>query len=225
MTPPAAEGRLSRELSHIWTKFSGRRARAQRLAKRAFAEVLAALGPDDIAIDLGANAGEFTRPMAETGARVFAFEPDPHALRILRSTVAEFDNVTIIPAAAGAVDGTATLYRRKDFDSEPDRASKSSSLMAEKRNVVADHGLDVEMRDFAGFLQALDHDVALVKMDIEGAEVPVLERLFDSGAADRIGHIFVETHERALPHLADRMAQLKARAARRDAPVVNWDWH
>ncbi|MDF0601003.1 FkbM family methyltransferase [Psychromarinibacter sp. C21-152] len=217
--------RLRLEAAHLWSKLTGRRARARAAAKRGFAAALARLGPDDVAVDLGANVGEFTRPMAETGAQVFAFEPDPHALTLLRRAVAGFDNVTVVPAAAGIEAGTARLYRKTSFAREPDRATKSSSLYAEKRNVRTEDALEIELRDFPAFLAGLDRDIALIKIDIEGGEVPLMEALLAAPVAARIGEVYVETHERGLPHLAARTAALRAATRGRRNPTVNWDWH
>lgn len=221
----APPSRLALEAAHLWSRLTGRRRRAQRAAKRAFGAALDRLTPEDVAVDLGANAGEFTCAMARTGARVYAFEPDPHALGLLRDAVAGFDNVTVVPAAAGPADGTATLYRKTSFRREPDRATKSSSTYAEKRNVSAADAVTVEVRDFPAFLTALDRDVALIKIDIEGGEVPLMEALLAAPVAARIDEIYVETHERRLPDLARRTQALRSATAHRDRPRVNWDWH
>jgi FkbM family methyltransferase len=213
------------ELAHIWRKLTGRQRRAQRDAKRAFGAALARLSAADIAIDLGANAGEFTVPMAKSGARVHAFEPDPHALKALTAAVAGYDNVTLHAAAAGDCDGTATLYRAVSFDGDPDRRSKSSSLLEAKRNVSDVGAVDVRIVDFLAFLEGLGADVALIKMDIEGAEVALLEALLAAPVAQRVAEIYVETHERALPHLAGRIAALKEKSAAMARPRINWDWH
>ena len=163
--------------------------------------------------------------MAETGARVFAFEPDPYALEKLRSGLGGLPNVSIIAAAAGASQGKARLYRSANFDSSPDRLSKSSSLFAEKRNVSAECAMDVDIIDFPQFLEDLDHDIALIKIDIEGAEVELLETLLSRPVARRIGDIFVETHERKLFALAARTQALRAATRSSTQPRVNWDWH
>jgi len=216
---------VSGELRHFWDRLSLARARRQRAAKAEFAAALARLGPGDIAIDLGANAGEFTVPMARTGARVHAFEPDPHALSLLCKAVAGYPNVSVVAAAAGDHDGTSRLYRAAGFAREPDRRSKSSSLFADKRNVGPADAVEIEVRDFIGFLRGLDGPVALVKMDIEGAEVQVLEALLGSDQAERVDAIFVETHERGLPALAGRIRALKERSRSLGRPRINWDWH
>ena len=69
--------------------------------RRAMPEFHAAL--DDcagmLAIDLGANVGEFTRLMAKKAERVFAFEPDPWSLEQLREATRDMTNVEIVPAA------------------------------------------------------------------------------------------------------------------------------
>ncbi len=225
MTDAPAPSRLRLEAAHLWARLSGRRRRVQAAAKQEFRTALDALRPGDLAVDLGANAGEFTLPMARTGADVVAFEPDPHALDLLRKAAAGQPNVTIVAAAAGTEAGTARLYRKTGFAREPDRATKSSSLYAEKRNVTQDGAIAIEIVDFPAWLAAQDRDVALIKMDIEGAEVPLMEALLAAPVAARIGAIFVETHERGLPHLAARTAALRAATAGRTAPRVNWDWH
>ena len=216
---------LQAELSHLWYKLSGARRRDQAAAKRQFQDALSRLGAQDTVIDLGANIGEFTLPMAQTGARVFAFEPDPHARSVLEESVQGLANVTVMPVAVGAKAGQAQLYRRVNFAREPNRASKSSSLFAEKRNVSTADAITVEIIDLAAFLNQLDCDIALIKMDIEGAEVPLMESLLNRPIAARIGDIFVETHERALPQLATRTQALKDKAATLVKPRVNWNWH
>src|SRR3546814_4183293 len=54
-------------------------------AMRDFLDAAKRLRPGDIAIDCGANVGRFTRPIAEGGATVHAFEPNPDAFAELRS--------------------------------------------------------------------------------------------------------------------------------------------
>ncbi|HKK97182.1 MAG TPA: FkbM family methyltransferase, partial [Marivita sp.] len=101
---------------------------------------------------------------------------------------------------------------------------QSSSLMAQKKNVDTSTAIDVTVIDFPAFLERLEGDVAVIKMDIEGAEVPLLEALFDHPVKSRIGHLFVETHESRIPDLRDRTDALRARAAGMVQPVVNMDW-
>jgi FkbM family methyltransferase len=219
-----ALARIKREIAHLWRKLSGEKARARASAFAAFDARLANFGPGKLAIDLGANVGVFTERMAKTGADVIAFEPDPHAAQLLSRRLSSYSNVRLIAAAAGAEAGSFQLYRHRDFDASPDRRTTSSSLIAGKRNVDTANSLTVEVIDFAAFLRELDRDVTLLKIDIEGAEVDLLERLLPDPIAARIDAIFVETHERMLPNLASRTAALKTTAHGRAKPVINWDW-
>ena len=67
-------------------------------AMKAFKEAVATLQKSDIAIDCGANVGEFTRLMAKTGATVYAFEPNPIAYQELLKNTVNFPNVKAIQA-------------------------------------------------------------------------------------------------------------------------------
>ncbi|MCR9156921.1 MAG: FkbM family methyltransferase [Rhodobacteraceae bacterium] len=177
-----------------------------------------------ICIDLGANLGQHTRTMAAHAAKVYAFEPDPWTAAELRTRLADVPNVEVIEAAAGTEDGTFPLYRTASFDADRVEQSQSSSLMAQKRNIDTDSAVDVQVIDFPAFLAGLEGEIAVIKMDIEGAEVPLLEALFDHPVKNRIGHLFVETHESRIPDLLARTDALRDRAAQMTQPRVNMDW-
>lgn len=192
-------------------------------AEAAFREALTG-AHGKICIDLGANLGQHTRTMAAHAGKVYAFEPDPWTAEKLRTSLADVPNVEVVEAAAGTEEGTFPLYRTASFDSDPVEQSQSSSLMAAKRNIDTDSAVDVRVIDFPAFLQGLDAEIAVIKMDIEGAEVPLLEVLFDHPVAARIGHLFVETHESRIPDLLARTDALRERASRMTRPCVNMDW-
>ena len=52
-------------------------------AKGLMQGILSMLTSRDVVFDCGANVGDVTEPLAQTGAHVHAFEPDPHAFRKL----------------------------------------------------------------------------------------------------------------------------------------------
>ena len=177
-------------------------------------------------IDLGANVGEVTRKMAASGGRVMAFEPDPWSLARLRANGGGLGNVEITPAAAGVSDGTVALYRRVGFADDPARYSESASIVADKMNLDRGNTVEVEQVDFARYLEALDREIGVLKMDIEGAEVEILEALFARpDLLRRVRYIFAETHERMIPGHGPRVEALRRRAAGMERPRVNLDWH
>lgn len=178
-----------------------------------------------ICIDLGANVGVFSQRMAQVAAKVYAFEPDPWTAAQLRETLKDCDNIEVIEAAAGIAPGRMPLYRSEKFDSDPRKGSLSSTLLAAKSNVSDTPVAEVEVRDFPAFLRELDRDIALLKIDIEGGEVALLEALLDDPVAQRIDFIFVETHETKLPpDLVARSRALRKRVSRMARPRVDMDW-
>lgn len=177
-----------------------------------------------ICIDLGANIGDFTVRMAEHAAHVYAFEPDPWTAGKLLDRVAGLDNVTVIEAAAGTRDDRMPIFRSQKFDTDPHKGSLSTTLFAEKTNVSAEPSDTVEVRDFCAFLEGLDKDVALLKIDIEGGEVALLEKLLDHPVLPRIAAVFVETHETRLPTLAARSRALRRRVRGMIRPRIDMDW-
>jgi hypothetical protein len=84
---------------------------------------------------------------------------------------------------------------------------------------------EVECIDLASFIRELGRPVTLLKMDIEGAEVPVLNRMIDTGAIDEVQLAIVETHERFSDELANATNALRERlsAAGMDHKV-RLDW-
>jgi FkbM family methyltransferase len=199
------------------------RKRWRRRHSGAFDALLETLGPGDTVIDLGANVGTVTRRLAATGAHVHAFEPDPDTFAALAQAVGAMPNVTLHEAAAGARADRLTLHRSPRLDANPRKYSQSASLV---HDLGGAGGVSVEVVDFPAFISALDRDVALVKIDIEGAEWDLLDALRASPALDRIDALFVETHERHdYPRLRPRLDALQHWAERIDRPYVNLFWH
>ncbi len=177
-------------------------------------------------IDLGANIGEYTRKMALAAKQVIAFEPDPWAYAKLQANVADLGNVIVENAAAGTCGKKVLLYRHAKFEDNPARYSESSSVIAAKSNVTGEDVVEVRQIDFIGYLEDLDEDIGVLKIDIEGAEVDLLETLFDrSDILGRIDYIFAETHETRIPGHRPRVEELRERAQTIGRPRVNLYWH
>ena len=177
-------------------------------------------------IDLGASVGEYTSKMASGTKQVIAFEPDPWSLEALHANTADLDNVRIKNAAAGTSEGMVLLYRHAQFEEDPTFYSISSSVIANKRNVSTERAIEVRQINFISYLENLDEDIGILKIDIEGAEVELLEALFDRpDSLKRIHHIFAETHETRIPGHESRVNALQIRAHRIKKPHINLYWH
>jgi len=204
---------------------SRRRDRRRRPEVTAFDECVARLGPGDIAIDCGANVGKFTVPMAKSGAEVYAFEPNPDAYAALVRATAGYPNVRALQAAATTGPGQVKLYLHRYSDDDPVHFSTGSTLVAGKRNVREDHYTMVEGIPFAEFIKGLGgRRVKLLKMDVEGAEVGLLNQLLDEGLHERIDQVFAEVHDRQNRTLAEPTRQLRERLAALGASHIRLDW-
>ena len=176
-------------------------------------------------IDLGANVGIYTRKMALRAKRVIAFEPDPWTCAELRAGVADLDNVTIVNAAAGACENKVLLYRHSRFEKNPAPYSGASSVIARKRDVTAENAVEVRQIDFIRYLENLNEEIGVLKIDIEGAEVELLEFLFDRpDVLSRIHHIFAETHEKRIPAHKQRINALYEKTRSIERPYINLSW-
>jgi len=213
---------LIRKIVHI--RRSRTRKTSKALAAAEFDRRVDALGAGDVAIDLGANYGEITARFAHTGAQVHAFEPDPVTFGHLSKAVGAFPNVVLHQKAVGVEDGEVTLYRSSDIEGDERRRSEGSTIVADARRIDHQDSVRVSKVNFLGFLAGLDANAAIVKMDIEGAEVELLEALLDDGLIYKIDALFVETHERMIPQLFDRYMALRQRIAALDQPYINLDW-
>jgi FkbM family methyltransferase len=126
-----------------------------------------------LVIDVGANIGAWSREFLERipSAHVIAIEPSSEALPQLIRNLSEWQQVTIVAAAAGACEGSATLFSEKP-------GSKLSSLWP--RDIShwdLDHGafsetIDVVSLDSLCAKAMVSPDV--LKIDAEGNELEVL---------------------------------------------------
>lgn len=189
-----------------------------------FEAAVALLGPGDVAIDCGANVGKFTALLAASGATVHAFEPNADAFRELAKLGPRYPNLVLYHAALAPEAGPVRLFRHRRASDDPVLRSVSSSVIADKPNVSTDDYETVEGVDIAEFVKRLERPVALLKMDVEGAEIALLNRLLDEGLHDRIDRAFVEVHDRRIKSLRAPTAALRARLAALEIDRFNLDW-
>lgn len=130
--------------------------------------------PGSLAIDVGANVGFQTMLMAEAvggRGRVVAFEPEALNLRLLERVVRRkrFTNVTIVEAALGAQQGTTPLYLN------PDHPGDHRTWRA--RGLAGTQVVPVLLTTLDHYLEQSGENlpVSLVKIDVQGAELQVLQ--------------------------------------------------
>lgn len=122
-----------------------------------------------VAVDVGAQYGDFALVAAASAANVLAFEPEPHARVLLERSVVHngLRNVTVHSCALGAETGTATLFRSSD-----PRNTGAASLLSDMAGQQGD-AVETEVRRLDDVVGDTG-PVRVVKVDVEGAEVAVL---------------------------------------------------
>ncbi len=146
------------------------------------------LTSEDVFVDIGANIGFFTVIAAQAGATVHAFEPDEtnyqRLLRNLKLNGFKEPQVKTYRCALSDKSGHATLYR-----SLTDNYGRVS-LVSEK----SPDGYEVPLRRLDDILTSFDQRY-VVKVDVEGAEVLVLDGALGMMVKIRPGSLWlVEVH-------------------------------
>jgi FkbM family methyltransferase len=191
--------------------------------------VLAMLRPGDVTIDCGANRGDITARLAGTGAVVHAFEPDPYNIAKLEDRFASLANVHLHRAAVGTKAGQIRLMRAANWDANPESASVKSTVVKHVDGIAESEGIDVALIDLPAFLRGLaaTAPIAFLKLDIEGAELDLLELMLAERLFDLVRLTVAETHERKFKELTQKLRYSALRAAVTEAyPAtrVNLDW-
>ena len=213
-------------------KLQRRQKRNQRAAhaKGLLQGICSLLKPGDIVLDCGANIGAVTLPLARTGASLHAFEPDPYAFEQLTKAVREFPNVTLHNAAVGVGKGSIRLMRAENFANNPRGASVKSTVISGGRKIDETEGKAIEVAlvslpEIIASFQAEHGELAFVKMDIEGAELDILEMMLEQELFDKVRLTVAETHENKFKALRPRFKALrKAVAEKYPITKVNLDW-
>lgn len=127
------------------------------------------VGEGDTVLDIGANIGYYTLLFARrvgVGGKVFAFEPDPVNLKVLRKNVSAngYRNVTIVDKAVSDREGKTKFYLAN--------ASDSNSIYEFSSGL---RSIDVETVSLDAYLEGYGGEINLVKMDIQGAEYAALQ--------------------------------------------------
>ncbi|MCH2248553.1 MAG: FkbM family methyltransferase [Cognatishimia sp.] len=193
----------------------------EKIAFKRLTDLTKSLQLDDIFVDLGANVGAVSKLFAEAGIQVVAYEPDPWNFEILERNLAGFDTVTLVQKAVGAKTDVLKLERPSGV--KRGRGAQNSTIMA--GSFTSDtETFDVEVLSYADMIAALPKKPAVVKMDIEGAELEILEAMMRGEVDLGTDLLLVETHEFMFPDVLERYLALK-NWARGLGDQIDLNWH
>ena len=137
--------------------------------------------PKRICLDVGANLGLFTYFLARYAPHVYAFEPNPIPLRILKSVADK--NVTVREMALSDRTGEAELVVPKGRKGWSSNGASVEHTQSGNGRIVK---VSCSRIDDLGY-----QDIGFIKIDVEGHEKSVLEGARETLARDR-PNLFVE---------------------------------
>lgn len=167
------------------------------------------LGPGSLVLDVGAFVGTFARDCLQRwGCRVISFEP-LHVDALLSAARGAW---SVEPYGLGARTERVEMSVRND----------SSSVFVDAEHPVA----EVQMVDVCEAWENLELGIVdLMKINIEGGEYALLERMISSGLVDYVRYLQVQFHP-CLPDARTRRAIIRAQLTdtHREQWCVDWVW-
>jgi len=123
----------------------------------------------DIVIDIGANVGYYTiffSKLVGKEGKVYAFEPEPRAFLILKNKAKRLKNVILERKAVGDKNARIKFYVDKSIAGSSVYKDAIYSLEA---------CIEVDMISLDEYFRNLKDEIALIKMDVQGAEFLILK--------------------------------------------------
>jgi len=157
------------------------------------------LTPTSVVLDVGGYEGQWASDLySRRRCRIRIFEPVCEFAELIDRRFSRNSDIDVLAFALGANDRTETLSL----------AGASSSAHKVKQSRV-----NIDVRDVKRWFDeaALD-DVALMKINIEGGEYELLERMLDTDLVQRVAaiqiqfHYFVENAEQRMSVIQDRLS-------------------
>lgn len=163
------------------------------------------LGPGDTVLDVGANIGTFSLPLARAGFGVVAVEPASDTGERLRRHIdmnGLTDQVRVEQLALGASDGSIHL-----------RAGRSADVGLRTTTGTSDIIETVRVRRGDQLVSDLGMRPALVKVDVEGGELDVVRGLTSTLPSVRVVIVeLVDAHQQRRGSSAQELVHLLSSA-------------
>jgi len=146
---------------------------------------------------------------------LYGFDPWPELVE--GETNVDGTRVVLERKAAWIEDGEIEFARVRGFRGWDSTVMKAKNSRREWTS--AGEVIRVPCFDFSSWVRRLP-EPPVVKLDVEGAEFPILERLHDDGTDALVAELLIEWHDEKMADFADRKAALLS-ALR--CPIGLWD--
>lgn len=178
--------------------------------RAAYAEEVLTLPQNSVVVDVGAHIGVYSLIVKSRrpDLRVYAVEPLPENVELLRRNIAENGmDIKVFPVAISDVDGEKTMWVH-DFN----QGANTLSEEAMKYQAIEFHTeIKVPCITLASLLERINEDrIDLLKLDVQGEEYPLIDYLCSHPEVrERIKSIDVEFHT-----LGDKYATAVSKATK-----------
>jgi FkbM family methyltransferase len=137
----------------------------------------------DTILDIGAHIGLYCVPLSKSvgeNGKVFCFEPTPTTYSILLKTIElnKCRNVTPVNAAISDKTGSITF----NLTSDSGEGSNANSMVTSNRTVAT---MEIKAYSADDFRKENNLKIAILKIDVEGAELLALKGASDTFRIDR----------------------------------------
>lgn len=142
-------------------------------------------------IDLGAYTGDTLEEAMEIYTDVdmfYGFEPFENSFNEMSGKLGNLKNVILIKKAVSDINGAESLFLKIS-------GAEGHSLCSNKSNVSKNH-IEIESIDFSKFIleNFKKSDEIILKVNIEGAEYKLFQKMIKDGSIAYISKIFCEWH-------------------------------
>lgn len=182
------------------------------------------LNKKSLVLDCGANVGHITKLLASTGASVIAFEPDPVAFEKLKKRCGDLRKVTLIQKGVWDKAATIPLYTHKDSKGDEASFTVGSSIVADKVNINPGVMQEIEVIDLVQFLEQLPKKPDLIKLDVEGAEIEIVEHIIETKSWNLFDRMYVETHETKIPEHKEKWVRIREQLKSNGVTNIKLNW-
>lgn len=190
--------------------------------------LIGALAPGDVFVDIGANHGYFTLIAASQvgpAGRVYAFEPNPPVFDQLAAHVrlnGFDDRVRLSDVAQSDADGEATFFVSQCRTNSGLSSLAPAAERIEGGSLSPNHTVRVRTETFDGWYgRTKPGRIALVKIDVEGAEDRVLRGMAATLRTGAIHTVVCETTWDGVVHRQLAEAGYAARPLESGAGFIN----
>ena len=176
-------------------------------------------------IDCWANVWLITDIARFMDMEVYAFEPNPQAIRLLNKKYVDDKKVHVYPDAVSNKN-----WKMDFFISETEMFDQGATIIEECAKIEWWKNDKVEV-DIVRLSEVIKNDILpnhkkihLLKLDIEWAEFDVIDDIIDEWIYQNIKYIVVETHERFFKDWKEKMRKLQQRIKEKDIKNIYLDW-